>query len=50
MSPFKYSISLLLLTLSTLGSAIQAQELDVVLRGPVEEVCEGVLLASLVAE
>ena len=33
MSPFKYSISLLLLTLSTLGSAIQAQELDLVLLG-----------------
>ena len=33
MSPFKYSISLLLLTLSTLGSTIQAQELDLVLLG-----------------
>ena len=33
MSPFKHSISLLLLTLSTLGSTIQAQELDLVLLG-----------------
>lgn len=33
MSPFKRSISLLLLTLSTLGSAIQAQELDLVILG-----------------